>query len=88
MMFYGVFTPLNYNDSYINIIHMLICGIILHILISVIDHNFELKTSLQQLSHFSNVHKHFVDLIVDSIWKCKYIERDQLIFSISLSLLI
>ena len=48
----------------------------------VIDHNVELQTSLQQFSNFTNEHKQCVNLLVASIWKCKYIEWDRLIFAI------
>ena len=47
-----------------------------------IDHNVELQTRLQQFSNFTNEHKQYVNLLVASIWKCKYIEWDYLIFAI------
>ena len=53
---------------------MLISEITKHILICVIDHNVELQTNLQQFSNFTNEHKQCVNLLVASIWKCKYIE--------------
>ena len=59
---------------------VLICEITKHILICAIDHNVELQTSLQQFSNFTNEHKQCVNLLVASIWKCKYIEWDRLIF--------
>ena len=50
--------------------------------IYAIDHNVELQTSLQHFSNFTNEHKQCVDSLVASIWKCKYIEWDRLIFAI------
>ena len=47
-----------------------------------IDHNVELQTRLQQFSNFTNEHKQCVNLLVASIWKCKYIEWARLIFAI------
>ena len=40
------------------------------------------RTNQNVFSNFTNEHKQCVNLLVASIWKCKYIEWDRLIFAI------